>query len=234
MAERRGIIRRYRPGDRQAVRDICAATGLLGESISYIFPDHDFFVDFLTCYYTDIEPESAMVVETDGMVVGYLLGCTDLRRYLRCQACLLCKVLLGVMKGFLRSSYGPLARRFFLWLLWRGWREVPKAPAEGAHFHFNILKPWREAATTRKLVETFLDYLRLEHPRMKIVWGQMETFGARRSLALFRRLGWEFYDQIRFGKYKYLFGSSPPPFLRKIATGEVFLTTICYRLKADL
>ncbi|HHW43402.1 MAG TPA: hypothetical protein GXX25_06245 [Desulfotomaculum sp.] len=59
-----------------------------------------------------------------------------------------------------------------------------------------------------------------------MVWGQMETFGARRSSALFQRLGWQFYDQVRLSKYRYLFGSSPPPHLRKLSSGEVYLTTI--------
>jgi len=211
------------------VREVCAATGLLGESIASIFPDYGFFVDFFTKYYTDLEPGSALVVEAEGKVVGYLLGCTDGKRHRRFQRGLLRRAAFHVIGNLCRGSYGPQARRFLWWLVWRGWREIPAAPA-GAHFHFNILKRWRDAATTRLLVDVFLELLRREHPGVKLVWGQMETFGARRSRDLFRRLGWEFYDQVRLGKYRYLFGETPPPHLRKIASGEVYLTTIYRRL----
>ncbi|MCG8401641.1 MAG: hypothetical protein MJA84_08585, partial [Firmicutes bacterium] len=54
-----------------------------------------------------------------------------------------------------------------------------------------------------------------EQPGIHVAWGQMETFGTRRSRVLFRRLGWEFYDQKKFTKYKYLFGGAPPPNLKK-------------------
>ncbi len=56
-------IRSFRPGDRTAVREICAATGLLGDDIRCLFPKPDFFVDLFTSYYTDLEPESCLVVE---------------------------------------------------------------------------------------------------------------------------------------------------------------------------
>lgn len=223
-------IRRYRPEDRPGVRAVCAATGLLGESITAVFPEPDFFVDFFTSYYTDVEPASALVVEADGQVAGYLLGCTDQQRYRRYHQRLLVKTALWAGLGFLRGIYGPPAKRFFRWLVWRGWREMPRSPAGGAHFHFNLRKEWRDAPTTRLLVESFLDLLHREHPQLKIVWGQMETFGSRRSQALFRRLGWEFYDQVQLSKYRYLFNSSPPPHLKKIISGEVYLTTVYRRL----
>jgi len=212
------------------VRDVCAATGLLGESIDCVFPEHDFFVDFLTRYYTDLEPNSALVLEDGGEVAGYLLGCTELKRYHRYQKILLCKIIPAVLTGFFKRGYSRPARKFFWWLVWRGWREIPKTPAGGAHFHFNILKLWRDAASTRRLVENFLEIIRLEHPEIKVVWGQMETFGARRSRALFNRLGWEFYDQVKLNKYKYLFGPSAPPHLIRIIKGGVFLSTIYCKL----
>ena len=65
-----------------------------------------------------------------------------------------------------------------------------------------------------------------EQPGIHVAWGQMETFGTRRSRVLFRRLGWEFYDQKKFTKYKYLFGGAPPPNLKKINPDRVFLSTV--------
>lgn len=187
-------------------------------------------MDFFTGYYTDREPGSALVVEAEGKVIGYLLGCADPGRYRRHQIYLLGKSFFYVALGLLRGKHGPRAKKFLWWLAWRGWREIPRVPPGGAHFHFNILRPWRDARTTRLLVESFLELLRREHPHLKVVWGQMETFGSRRSRALFQRLGWQFYDQVPLAKYRYLFGFALPPHLRKILDGEVFLTTIYRKL----
>ena len=54
-------IRPYSPSDRQAVRDICCDTGFMGKPIDPIYIDRDAFADFFTGYYTDLEPENALV-----------------------------------------------------------------------------------------------------------------------------------------------------------------------------
>src|SRR5690349_14905436 len=66
--------RKYRPSDRDIVRQLCCETGLLGTPIDPVFEDREIFADYLTAYYTDWEPESAFVLEVDGEVKGYLLG----------------------------------------------------------------------------------------------------------------------------------------------------------------
>src|SRR5919109_2170031 len=67
-------IRSYDPGDRVAIRNLCCATGFLGDPIDPVFQDRELFADFLTTYYTDQEPESSFVLEVDGEIRGYLLG----------------------------------------------------------------------------------------------------------------------------------------------------------------
>ena len=47
---------------------------LPGRPIDPVFQDRELFADYLTSYYTDIEPESCFVLEQNGRVVGYLLG----------------------------------------------------------------------------------------------------------------------------------------------------------------
>src|SRR5215469_6136509 len=68
-------VRPYRPEDRASVRQICADTGFLGRPIDPVFEDRELFADYLTNYYTQIEPDAALVCEVDGVVKGYLLGC---------------------------------------------------------------------------------------------------------------------------------------------------------------
>lgn len=73
-------VRPYRAEDRQAVREICYATGYMGDSPAWYWRDRRSFGDTWTRCYTDSEPESALVAEKDGEVAGYLLGCVDSRR----------------------------------------------------------------------------------------------------------------------------------------------------------
>ena len=75
MALPSGItVRQYEARDREVVRRLCCETGFLGKAIDPVFEDRELFADYLTAYYTDIEPESAFVLEQNGIVKGYLLG----------------------------------------------------------------------------------------------------------------------------------------------------------------
>lgn len=76
----RATIRSYRTEDRAAVRRICYQTGLVGNDVYDHYRDFESYADIFTSYYTDREPEHALVAELDGKVVGYLLGCVDTRR----------------------------------------------------------------------------------------------------------------------------------------------------------
>ena len=71
------VIRPYEAGDRDAVRRVCFVTGFMGEPVAWQWRDATSFADIFSGYYTDREPESASVVEIDGEVSGYLLGCVD-------------------------------------------------------------------------------------------------------------------------------------------------------------
>ena len=73
-------IRPYEPADRARVRHICFVTGYIGEPVDWQWRDAESFADIFTGYYTDAEPQSALVAEIDGEVVGYLLGCVDSSR----------------------------------------------------------------------------------------------------------------------------------------------------------
>ena len=68
------VVRKFERRDRDDVRFLCCQTGFLGKPIDPVFQDRELFADYLTSYYTDIEPESCFVLEQNGRVVGYLLG----------------------------------------------------------------------------------------------------------------------------------------------------------------
>ena len=52
----------------------------MGSSVAAHYRDFESFADMFTSYYTDVEPQHAIVAELDGKVVGYLLSCLDARK----------------------------------------------------------------------------------------------------------------------------------------------------------
>ncbi|MEI8387938.1 MAG: GNAT family acetyltransferase, partial [Verrucomicrobiota bacterium] len=178
MALPSGIsIRHYEPRDRGAVRRLCCETGFLGKPIDPIFEDRELFADYLTAYYTDIEPESAFVLEQEGVVKGYLLGS---RRPLRQQWHSFFHNLSLFATGLYRyRRYNPATREFIHWILKNSWREVPAAPRKTAHFHFNVLPEAQSFAGTHVLLNAYFDYLKSRGE--KAVFGQMVTFESRRG-----------------------------------------------------
>jgi len=71
------IIRKYKASDKESVRKIAFDTALMGQSANLFFEDEEIMQDFLTGYFLDYEPESAWVAESEGEVIGYLLGAKD-------------------------------------------------------------------------------------------------------------------------------------------------------------
>ncbi len=191
-------IRRYTPADRARVRELCCATGFLGNPIAPVFEDLELFADYLTAYYTDWEPESAFVVLVNGEICGYLLGA---RRWFL-QGCHGVLQTLGLLlRGIARyPRYNPASKKFVRWILSRARKEVPEAPRRMAHFHVNLLPEARQVATTRALVEGFLDHLR-QHGE-PAVYGQMVVFEDRRGAKLFERYGFRVLNKAEITKYR--------------------------------
>ena len=190
-------IRNYRATDREAVRRLCCETGFLGEPIDPVYEDRELFADFLTTYYTDHEPESSWVVEVDGELRGYLLGC---RKPLLNQLYSFYQNICLSIRALLRfGRYGENSRRFIRWIVMNGWREVPAAPRRTPHFHINLLPDARKVATTRALFSAYFGYL-YRHGE-KRVYGQIVTFESRRGEKMFERYGFKVLNRARITKY---------------------------------
>lgn len=207
-------IRPYEPRDREGVRSLCCDTGFLGQPIDPVFEDRELFADYLTEYYTDIEPESSFVVIHEGRVKGYLLGS---RRPKRQQVHGFFQNLRLFAKGMKRyAGYRRESRDFIGWILRNSWREVPAAPRKTAHFHFNLLPEVQSVAGTRALLGAYFDYLRSKGE--KSVYGQVVTFEGRRGARLFERYGFQVLEKREITKYRRL---HPEP---------VYLTTVLKHL----
>ncbi len=193
-------IRPYRPGDREALRAICCDTGFLGRPVDELFEDRELFADFQTAYYTDAEPESAWVMEEDGRVVGYLIACLDEARHRAFMRRRMPGMLLRAAGRWLTGRYNRATRRYLRWLLFRGWRETPRRPADAAHFHFNLLPSARGAGATKALFDAFA--ARLEMSSARRAYGQMIVRDARRR-AFFERFGWKLTDLKPVTKFRH-------------------------------
>ena len=193
-------IRKFGPADRADIRRLCCETGFLGNPIDPVFEDRELFADYLTAYYTDWEPESSFVLQVDQTIKGYLLGS---RFPLRQQLYNIYQNASLLFRGLCRlPRYGPATRAFAKWILCHGWREVPAAPRRCAHFHINLLAEARNVATTRAIMDAYLQYLH-EHGE-KRVYGQMVTFESRRGSKMFERYGFRVLNRAKISKYEKL------------------------------
>ncbi len=137
----------------------------MGDPVAWQWADAESFADLFSAWYTDHEPESALVVEVDGDVVGYLLGCRSSRRVATPQSLLARHVL----------RRGLLLRPGTARIMWRGTFDMGRALVAGrvspttfhdprwpAHLHIDLLPEARAAGFGRELVTTWLDRLRSE------------------------------------------------------------------------
>ena len=159
------VIRAYRAADRSSVRDVCYRTGYLGEPIDWQWFDVESFADMFSGYYTDREPESALVVEINGVVCGYLLGCVDTERAWSAGTVAARHILrrgiafrpgtAGVIWRTIGDTIGDVLHRRF------DPRELEFSdPRWPAHMHVDLLERARGAGVGHRLVRSWLDTLR--------------------------------------------------------------------------
>lgn len=185
------VVRPYEAGDRAAVRDVCYRTGYMGDPIDWQWRDEPSFADVFCGYYTDGEPESAFVVEVDGAVAGYLLGCVDSRRAWNP----------GRIIGRHIVRRGLLWRRGAAGVIWRGIGDAVvdvasrrvdlrdlefRDPRWPAHLHIDLLPVARDRGAGRQLVTAWFGRLR----SLGVAGCHLQTMAENGSaLAFFEALG---------------------------------------------
>ncbi len=153
------IIRSFEPRDRSAVRDICCDTADRGGPVESVFSDREIVAVALTSYYLDYEPASASVAESDGRIVGYLLGCLNTRRCRRLMAWRIVPRVAwrGILHGLLwrRQSWRLLRAGVMTWRR-GGFGAQASMTRYPAHLHINLLSGYRGNRIGQQLVERFL------------------------------------------------------------------------------
>lgn len=157
------LIRPLRPDDRQAVRDICCRTAYRNMGCEAIFEDRELHADYWTKYYTDFAPEASWVIEQDGTIIGYFLGSTDQRKFLRIMGRNIVPRYIGkaLWRFATRQYKKPQTSRYLLWLFFKSWREAPEISYRDypAHYHCNILRAGYGRGYYTTLTLLFLDHL---------------------------------------------------------------------------
>lgn len=194
------IIRKYLKRDRNALRKISYETSFM-EKASDLFDEPQILADALTLYFTDIEPESCFVAQQGNLIIGYIIGAKNESKMSQaawfkiypwlCWRALMTGTFFKVKT--LRFLLGVFASFF------KGEFHSPDFTAEyPAIFHINIARHFRGGGVGRKLVETYLEYLKAEG--VKGVHLSTMSEGAK---AFFEKLGFRslFTTQRSFLRY---------------------------------
>jgi len=203
------LVRPYRSTDREDVRRICHLTGLMGSPVDWFWRDRESFADAITSYYTDCEPESALVAVAEkkdaapagapaGAVTGYLLGCVDSRRVPPLSTALLPHLI----------GRGLLVRPGTAGVMWRGLADILLDVAAGrglpdqafrderypSHLHIDLLRDARGAGIGPQLISTYFDHLKgAGSPGC-----HLETFAENKAaIRYFEREGFVIYGEPR-------------------------------------
>ncbi|MFR0355313.1 GNAT family N-acetyltransferase [Streptomyces sediminimaris] len=153
-------IRPYRPGDREALDDICIRTAHNGQDSRPVYADPTIFPVTFAAPYVHLEPELAFVLDDgSGRAVGYVLGTADTPRF---------------VDAFRREWLPLVAARYpepageprtpdeaMIPLLHHPERMiVPELAAYPAHLHIDLLPGWQGRGHGRALMRAFLQALR--------------------------------------------------------------------------
>jgi len=131
-----------------------------------VVEDREVFADMWSAYWTDREPESALVAELGGRAVGYLLGCLDTDRQEKIFNSEMARPLFwkAARRGFFLRGKNPGYIYRMVRSLRRGEFKAPMPEIKAeypAHLHMNIADPGlRGRGIGQALLRAYLDYLR--------------------------------------------------------------------------
>jgi ribosomal protein S18 acetylase RimI-like enzyme len=200
------LVRNFEPGDRPRIREISCATafhGVLPKRCCRI--DCRFLADLLTRYYTDCEPESILVAESGGRVVGYIAGAVSTRNFARTMFRLvLSKIIPGILLGRYRMNRQFLV--LFAVLLAcavKGERDPDLEEEYPAHLHINVDEEYHQSGLGSKLMTAWLQYL--EEKQVKGV--HLSTNSANEgAIRFFRRFGFQLRHRRRSTFWSFVYG----------------------------
>lgn len=198
------VIRPYRPADRPGVRAIYGDDEFARPHLMHKYPRMSAYLADSMSYHTDYEPESVLVAEAEGQIVGALLGSVDATRPERVYRR---HIQPRVIWRYLSGAYG-----------WPGWLPsvlrtewaqrhtiFPEVDLDQhpAHLHIGLLPAWRRRGIGTRLMAGYADYLVGRGvPGYHLYAASFHPLG----MAFYRKLGleklgqflWHFHDGLRW------------------------------------
>jgi GNAT superfamily N-acetyltransferase len=211
-------IRNYKKTDRDRVEHIHFENGFLGKSLSLFLSNNKLWKSGIK-YYLEREPESVFVLEKNGTIFGYLLGCLDDRKRIKAG------IAGRLFKNFVKSIFLPKKDRVF-WrdrfaLFFRAFFRISnelkfKTPKNSGHFHIGLLPEARKSGYGTKLLKHFEDYARENGVKMIHADGYKTEFNPNERF--WNKNGFKVYSLVKTSIWK-----------KQLPKTDVFL--ICYHKK---
>jgi ribosomal protein S18 acetylase RimI-like enzyme len=181
------FVRRYLPGDHDAVYDVCVRTGDAGNDATGKFVHANLIPDIWAGPYVELEPQLAFVLDHGGTAVGYVIGTADTAAFVRSYRQHWVPHLTDVYgepsgppgdaeEGLIRFAFQP--------------ERMLQADLGGypAHLHIDLLPPYQGKGHGRRLIERFFESAaRAGAPGVHVVVARVNT----------RAHG--FYERVGFG-----------------------------------
>ncbi|MFF0257435.1 GNAT family N-acetyltransferase [Streptomyces microflavus] len=160
MTRPAGILRPYRPEDRDALFDICVRTGHEGGDSRHLYPDPDLLPNIFAAPYVALEPELAFVVEDGGRAVGYILGTADTASFVARYRTEWLPGLTGRYPAPVQPQDPATPAEMMTGLMHDPERMVlPELDSYPAHLHIDLLPSHQRYGYGRALMETFVGTL---------------------------------------------------------------------------
>jgi ribosomal protein S18 acetylase RimI-like enzyme len=215
------VVRPYRPEDEAAIRRLCCDTAFFGAPLARVFADGERYADLYVQPYLRYQPDLAFVAESQGRIVGYLVGAAR-PDFERLRVLWAVRVVLCMLGRYLRGDYrrSPDRGRFVRWLVTRSFRERPLRPAHcTAHLHFTLAEQARGRGLAVALWRRFEEALRARG--VAEYYGEFLSCPGRQPERVYRRYGLVEYGRRRCS----VFGAAAPQ--------PVWLVCVHKRLAAD-
>lgn len=157
------LIRKFEPKDKESIRTISCETAFLGRERKKVFDDDEILADFLTLYFTDYETGSCFVATYNDEVIGYLIGSKDIRK---ASNIIISKIIPKlILKIFFKKTFLKFTNLKFLFYLFlsflKGEFFIPRFYQDfPATLHINIKEKFRGYGVGKKLIESFLSFLK--------------------------------------------------------------------------
>lgn len=154
-------IRKYKPSDKKQIENLHFEVGFLGKSMSNLLSRSNLWNENIQ-YYLEEEPESIFVLDNNGKILGYVIGCLN-DKYHKKNI----KLTWSTLKNFFASINAPKRDKHFWWgrflVIFKAIFGLSdelkfKSPKNAGHFHISLLPEARGNNFGSMLFKKFEDY----------------------------------------------------------------------------